>query len=108
MLRLLQVTACIGTCLFLSSCGDDPELVKKREQQKSEIARLEGEVALLTEKLSTLPPDRSNELADMKKKVEMQTAELEKLDTEIVALEAKKRILENDYEEYKKKYPVNR
>jgi peptidoglycan hydrolase CwlO-like protein len=102
--RLLSLSA----CLILSSCGDDPELVKKREQQKAEIARLEGEVALLTEKLESLPPDRSNELADIKIKAESQAAEMEKLDAEIVGLEAKKRALENEFDAYKKKYPVNR
>lgn len=108
MTKFLRISTTLTVGLFLISCNDDPALVSKREQQKAEIARLEGEVALLSEKLSSLPPDRSNELADFKKKVELQTAELEKLEADIAALEAKKRILQNDFDSYKSKYPVNR
>jgi hypothetical protein len=95
-------------CLFLvTSCNDDPELVKKRQEQKNEIARLEGENMLLNEQLSSLPPDRSEELKEIKIKVEQQTKDLELLEQEIVQLETKKRGLEAELEQYKKNYPIS-
>lgn len=95
-----------SSLLLLASCGDDPELVKKRQEQKLEIARLEGENMLLNEQLNSLPPDRSEELKELKIKVDQQTQQLENLEQEIVQLEAKKRGAEADLERYKAKYPV--
>ena len=97
----------LSSLLLLASCGDDPELVKKRQEQKLEIARLEGENMLLNEQLSSLPPDRSAELNEVKAKVELQTQELEKLEQEIAQLEAKKRSAEAEFERYKATYPVS-
>lgn len=109
MLRAALRSTLLLTILFsLNSCGDDPALVKKREEQKTEIARLEGEIAILDEKLKALPPDRSNELADARKKAEIQTKDIENLEQEIADLETKKRTLEAEIEAYKEKYPVNR
>ena len=94
--------------LLITSCGDDPELVKKREAQKAVIARLEGEVALLNEKLNAFPPDRSAQLEEAKKKNDAQTAELARLETEVIALESQKKMLEKDFANYKSKYPLTR
>lgn len=88
------------------ACSDDPELLKKRQEQKLEIARLEGELALLSEQLKNLPPDRSHELIEMKKKLEAQNSELELLEREIIQLEKEKREAEMRFEEFKKKYPI--
>lgn len=96
-------------CAFtLSACKDDPALVKKREEQKAEIARLEGEMNILSEKINALPADRSDELADTKKKVELQNEEMAKLEKEITDLQAKKRGLEDEFAKYQRQYPVNR
>lgn len=89
-----------------TSCGDDPQLVEKREKQKSEITRLKGELALIDEKLKNLPPDVSSELTEAKQLSVKQTAEVESLETEVAALEAKKRSLESEYEAYQAKYQV--
>ena len=96
-------------CAFsLNSCKDDPALVKQREEQKAEIARLEGEMNILSEKINALPADRSDELADTKKKVELQNEEMAKLEKDITTLQAKKRGLEDEFGQYQRKYPVNR
>lgn len=92
---------------FLISCGDDPELVKKRQEQKLEIARLEGELTILNDQLKSMPPDRSAELAEMKKKVDAQTQELARLEEEIIQLEKSKSELEDKFEQYKKNYPIS-
>jgi chromosome segregation ATPase len=94
--------------MLLVSCGDDPELVKKREQQKEEIERLKGEIAIKEEMINALPPDRTRELQAAKEKAELHAKEVEQMEEEIALLEKKKRVLEKEVEDYKKKYPVNR
>lgn len=88
------------------SCSDDPKLVEKREKQKLEIARLTGELALVTEKLKNVPPDVAGQLAEARKLSEKQSAEVALLETEVAALEAKKRALKSEFEAYQVKYQV--
>lgn len=94
------------TALALSSCGDDPKLVEKREKQKAEISHLKGEIALIDEKLKNLPPDVSAELAEAKQLAETQHAEVEKLEGEVATLDAKKRTLQKEYDAYRVKYQL--
>ncbi len=89
--------------LSCSSC-EDPKLVEKRDQQKTEITRLKGEVALIEEKLKALPPDVSTELAEAKKVAARQTSEVETLEAEVASLEEKKAELEKEFEAYQSKY----
>ncbi len=88
------------------SCSDDPKLVEKREKQKAEIARLKGELALVDEKLKSLPPDVSDQLADAKKTAEKQSAEVAALEAEVAGLETRKRALQNEFDVYQLKYQV--
>ena len=81
--------------LALASCSEDPKLVEKREKQKAEITRLKGDLALVEEKLKSLPPDVSTELASAKEVSEKQTAEVARLEGEVAALDARKRALQN-------------
>jgi septal ring factor EnvC (AmiA/AmiB activator) len=96
----------IITCLVfaLASCGDDPVLVEKREQQKSEISRLKGEIALVQEKLKSLPPDVSSELAQEKQVYAEQSAQVALLEAEIADLDARKRALQKEFDAYRVKY----
>lgn len=98
----------IASAVFfpLASCGDDPKLVEKREQQKAEISRLKGEIALIEEKLKNMPPDVSEDLAVAQKKAEEQTAEVAKLEAEVAALDARKRSIQNEFDAYRAKYQV--
>jgi chromosome segregation ATPase len=89
-----------------ASCGDDPQLVAKREKQKAEIARLKGEIALVEEKLKNVPPDVSEEVATAKKQEEEQSAEIAKLEAEVTSLEARKRSLQTEFDSYRAKYQV--
>lgn len=109
MKHLLQRAMRISLALFLAlsvSCGEDPELVKKRQEQKLEIARLEGELLILNEQLKGMPADRSAELAEMKKKLDAQALQLEQLEQEIIKLEKDKRDAEQRFDDFKKKYPI--
>jgi chromosome segregation ATPase len=90
--------------LASTSCGDPPELVAKREQQKAEIAKLEGEIALIDEKLRTLPPDVTEELEKAKKEETQQTEEIARLEAEISDLEARKRSLDKEFLTYRVRY----
>ncbi len=88
------------------SCSDDPELVEKREAQKSEIVRLKGELALIEEKLKNLPPDVSDELPAAKATAEKQAAEIVALEAEVDALENRKREIQAEFDTYRIKYQV--
>jgi chromosome segregation ATPase len=98
---------CLLLSLLLVSCGDDPALVKKRQEQKNEIARLEGENQLLLEQLGSLPENRATELKEIEAKTQKQTTELEQLELEISQLEIKKRTLQQDFESYQRQYPIH-
>lgn len=103
--RTVQIFLALSMALSVS-CGDDPVLVKKRQEQKLEIARLEGELLILNEQLKGLPADRTVELTELKKKLDTQTLELEQLEQEIIKLEKDKRDAEQQFEDFKKKYPI--
>ena len=90
--------------LCFVSCTEDRQLVAKREKQKAEIIQLKGELALIEEKLKSLPPDVSKELTEAKKQFAKQSAEVEGLESEIAGLEAAKRSLETEFEAYQRKY----
>lgn len=104
--RLLRASALLLTCLAVSSCGDDPELVRKREEQKAEIRLLDGELKILQEKIAQLPPDRATDIAKMKQESELQQDEIAKLEQEIVSLQKQKAEIEKDHEAYRRKYVV--
>ena len=92
--------------LFATSCKEDPQLVAKREQQKTEIVRLTGELALLEEKLKSLPEDVSPQLAKAEDLLKEQTEELTKLEAETAELEAKRSALQKEFDAYRAKYPA--
>ncbi len=98
-LVLLVALSCV-------SCSDDPKLVAKREQQKAEISRLKGELALIDEMLKSLPPDVTAELAEAKQLSEKQSAEVAALEAEVAALEARKRVMQGEFDAYQAKYQV--
>ncbi len=104
--QFLRFAACIAGAIAVSSCGDDPELVKKTQEQQAEITRLRGEVALIDEKLRNLPADKSSELAEAKKVAETQTAEIKALEEEIASLEARKKSIDEEFKAYQRKYSV--
>jgi hypothetical protein len=92
--------------LLLVSCGDDPKLVEKREKQKTEITRLNGELAIIEEKIKAMPADASIDLSEAKKTAENQVAEVGLLETEVAKLEARKLVLQGEYQAYKTKYQL--
>lgn len=105
MKSLPAVMATLASAFTLVSC-DSPELVAKRDKQALEITRLKGELQVLQEKLSSIPEDRSGELADLEVAAKEQKDELSKLEAEVAELEAKKQSIEKEFEDYKAKYVV--
>jgi cell division protein FtsB len=92
--------------LVLGSCRENPELVRKREEQRAEIKRLEGEIALIDEKLKAIPVIHEDDLAKARKELESQKHETARLEQEISDLEGRKRQLEKEFAAYKVKYRV--
>lgn len=108
MTRFFSRTFALAFSFSLASlsCSEDPVMVEKRERQRIEITRLKGEIALIEEKLKSLPPDVSSELEAAKKVLTKQTAEVEKLEAEVVELELRKRGIQKEFEAYQMKYKV--
>ena len=104
--RFLRPTAALFLCFSAASCGDDPELVRKREEQKSEILRLDSELKVLQEKIAEIPKDRTAELTKLQEESESQKATITALEDEIQDLQAQKARIEKDHEAYKQKYVV--
>lgn len=107
MIQKLANLATVG-CLMLAlcSCKEDPELVRKREEQQSEIKRLQGELEVIQEKLKDIPPDKTKELIEAKGEADAQVHEIERLEKEVAALDVKKKEIEGKFSDYKKKYPL--
>ncbi len=103
---LLRPAGVLAVCLALASCGDDPEMVLKREQQRTEISKLESELSILQEKMDQLPPDRSTEVAQLKVDAEANRSQITALESEIETLERQKSQIEKDHAAYRQKYVV--
>ncbi len=104
LVRCLRPAGALALCLVFGSCSDDPALVREREAQKVEISKLEGELALLEEKLEQVPPDRSEEVVQLKADAETNKAQIAEVEAEIESLEREKDKLEKEHEAYRRKY----
>jgi chromosome segregation ATPase len=100
----LRPAALLVLCAFLSACGDDPELVRKREEQRAEISKLQGELEILQEKMEQIPPDRSAEVEQLKQDAETNRSQIATLESEVEALEKEKAEVEKQHEAYRRKY----
>jgi septal ring factor EnvC (AmiA/AmiB activator) len=92
--------------MLCCSCGDDPKMVEKRNQQQAEITRLKGEIALIEEKLKSMPPDVGEDLEAARKRTTEQTATLADMEKEIAGLEARKRAIQTEFDSYRAKYQL--
>ncbi|MCW1884318.1 hypothetical protein OKA04_06215 [Luteolibacter flavescens] len=107
--RLFQMSrplVVLGCALFLGSCGEDPELVRKRDEQRAEITKLDGELSLLRERLGNLPPDQTKDLEKLKAESAANVEEIARLEAEVEGLEDEKAKLEKDFAAYQRKYAV--
>ena len=100
----LTATALLAT-LGLAACGSS-ELEVKRDRQAAEIARLDGELALIQEKLKDAPPDPGVPLEEARKEADKQSKEIDRFETEIAELEATKASLDKEFAEFREKYPL--
>ncbi|WP_200273720.1 hypothetical protein [Luteolibacter pohnpeiensis] len=91
--------------LLLISCNTE-KLAKKREEQKAEIARLNGELKLVKEQIKSLPPDHTNELAAARDEEKDQLDQIQALDSQVSELESKKDQLDEEFKKYRAKYVV--
>ncbi len=104
---LLRPAALALLCLSFSSCHDDPALVLKRDQQKAELVRLDGDLKILQEKINQIPPDRSSEISKLKLQSEEQQGQISTLEQEIERLQKQKADVEKQHEAYRHKYVVH-
>lgn len=93
--------------LLLPSCGEDPALVQKRRKQEIEITRLRAELALMEERLKSLPPDRTEDLVSAQAEEKRLEAKRKDLAAEVERLTAEEKSLQEQYAAYKKKYAVD-
>lgn len=105
-MNLTQSTCLVVFASLLMVSCEDPKLVAKRDQQKIEIARLKGELALVEERLKNLPPDVSGDLAAARSLSAQRKTEVASLEKTVSELESKKRLIEKDFEEYRTKYQI--
>jgi uncharacterized protein YlxW (UPF0749 family) len=106
MIKIPTILLTLTTTLLFCSCNEDPELVKKNEQQQADIARLTGEVTLLQAHLDALPADKSAELLKVTKEAEKLHQDHQLLTDEVTELEAEKKQLQDQYEAYQRKYVI--
>ena len=101
--------ACLAivATFFCVCCGDDVELIEKKNSQAAEITRLQGEIALIEEKLRTLPPDLSGELESKRKEIAAQEAEIKQLEAKIREQEERKNALQQEFSAYRAKDKIN-
>lgn len=100
----------LAVILITFSCGsckkDDPELVKKSENQKSEISHLKLEILVAEEKLKETPADVSEDLKQAKKEKENQMAEIARLEKSITDIASRKSLLQKQIDSYRSKYQL--
>ncbi|MEK7952627.1 hypothetical protein [Luteolibacter soli] len=101
----LRCAAALVLCVALNSCGDDPELVRKREEQKAEISKLQGQLSVLKERLDQIPEgDKTAKIEELKQQADDNRAKIASLENEVEALGKEKAQVEKDHEKYKHKY----
>lgn len=106
MKTTFPVCSAIFLTLLSVSCNEDPELVEKHGKQKTEIARLDAELALLQERLKYVPPDQSEELDQTIAETEKLEAKRAGLADEVAALQTEHTELVKKFEDYQRKYAV--
>jgi FtsZ-binding cell division protein ZapB len=102
----LRCVVALALCVALSSCGDDPELVKKREQLKAETSKLNGELSILKERLESMPKDKAVDIDKLKEQAENNRTQIASLESEVEALGKEKADIEKQHQAYKRKYVV--
>ena len=97
----LLLSACV--LVALPAC-QKKELQKKSQEQKLEITRLEEEIKVITEQISSFPADRTAELEEIKIKTEQQAQDLLRLEEEFAQLDEEHKSIEANFQQYKKTY----
>ncbi|MES2982634.1 MAG: hypothetical protein V4727_10000 [Verrucomicrobiota bacterium] len=97
----------LSIAMALVSCKDDPNLVIKRQQQEAQLLELDQELQSLEQQLKKKPKDVSVEIAVTKDELTVLQKEAARLESEIVLLREKKLLLEKEFADYRKKYPIN-
>ncbi|MCW1926438.1 hypothetical protein OKA05_28060 [Luteolibacter arcticus] len=99
-----RCVAALSICVALNSCGDDPALVLKRDEQRAEISKLQGELSILQERMEQIPPDRSAKIDELKQQAEDNRTQISTLESEVEALEKEKADVEKQHQAYRRKY----
>ncbi len=100
----LRCAAALALCVALNSCGDDPKLVRKRDEQRAEISKLQGELSILRERMEQVPPDRSAKIEELKQQAEENRKQIAELEADVEALGKEKADIEKQHQAYRRKY----
>jgi septal ring factor EnvC (AmiA/AmiB activator) len=93
--------------LLCTSCKNDAELDAKRQHQEAEIVRLQGEIALVKEKLGNMPSDKTSHLLTAESQLKDLAMEANRLEADVAELQQRKADLEKEFAKYKRKYPLD-
>jgi septal ring factor EnvC (AmiA/AmiB activator) len=104
--HIFRVSAAAALGVLLVSCGDDPELVKKRDEQKNKLRQVEADLAVLREKAQSLPQDRTDDLKKLKATSDENLEKISDLEAQIEQLRKQKNQVEADQDTYRRKYVV--
>jgi len=97
---------------LVSSCNQDKEelrLIEQQKQQEAEITAYEAKVATLKAELTAKKiKDPAPEIAGFEAKLAATTSEIESYEEDIASLEIEKKTLSEEFDAYRKKYPIRK
>lgn len=99
--------SCVLLAGFISSCREDPELVKQHEQQNSELSRLRSGISIIEAQIRDMPADVSSEWKEAEKNHDLQKAGIQELKTEISEVSARIKSVQDGLKAYRVKYQIN-
>jgi predicted nucleic acid-binding Zn-ribbon protein len=91
--------------LPIASC-DDPKKIQQSKEQKQEIARLQGELEYLNEKLQAIPRDRSQELENIKKQLDLKALELSEVTAKVTRARDAFLQAKDDLQRFRNSHPL--
>lgn len=98
--------AAFAAALGCVSCEPDPALVEKDAQQQLEISRLKDQLSELEKQIEDQTGTETNDFDQATQQSKALATELENLKQEISDLNARKQTLQNEFDSFRAKHPL--